>query len=524
MMDRGATILCIAKGPTMTTTDSENTILMIRRLRTATLVIGATLILMNGCTVGPSYTPPTAQVPAAWLADESSPAISDPVETIQWWQTMYDPVLNGLIERAVEANHDLRIAEARVHEARAQRAVVTGENLPQVNATGSYSRSRRSENTASGGAGGGAGPQGKAFSLYQAGFDASWELDFFGRIERSVEAADAGIDVAVENRRDVLLTLLADVARSYVDLRQFQRRLSIANENIRSQKETVEIAETRFHAGVASELNVAQAKAQLATTTSQVPVLESSIRQSMYSLAVLLGREPGALVAELETPSALPDLPPRVPIGLPSDLLRRRPDIRAAERHLAAATADIGVATAELFPRFSLTGNVGFAASDAAKLFNGGSLQYSFGPSVTWPIFAGGRIRGNIAVQNARQEQAIAEYDQTVIRSLADVESALVSFWKQQSRRDSLGEAVTANRRAVELANELYTRGLGDFLNVLESQRSLYQAEDQLVQSDRDVRAAYIALYKALGGGWEAFEPVEQRSEVGNQKSDGPIG
>ena len=468
----------------------------------------AAVFLACGCAVGPNYAPPVTQTPAAWTIDQEGGITAQPLEVVTWWELLSDSMLNSLIQRAVEANYDLRIAQARVREARAQRAVVAGGRWPEVDAFGSYTRSRRSENSFGGG--GEFGPQGQDVDLFQTGFDAAWELDVFGRVRRSVEAADAEFGAAIEDRRDVLVTLLAEVARNYVETRDAQRRLEIANNNIESQRETLQISEARYNAGLVSELDVAQARAQLATTRSQVPVLETALRQSMYALAVLLAREPGALIDELAAPGPIPSSPAQVPVGLPSDLLRRRPDIRAAERQLAAATARIGVATADLFPRFLLTGSISLAAEDAALLFNGSSLAYSFGPSVSWPVFAGGSIRANIQVQNAVQEQALAQYERTVLLSLADVENSLVAFWKQQSRREALTEAVAANRRAVELANELYSRGVGDFLNVLESQRSLYLVEDQLAQSERDVTSAYIALYKALGGGWQVFEAQPQ--------------
>lgn len=481
-------------------------------------------IVAGGCAVGPSYTTPKTDMPANWSVDSQGGITSAPASPERsaeadreigiWWTMLNDPALNSLIEQALKSNYDLRIAQARVREARAARGVVAADRFPNVDANGSYSHSRRSENAFSGGGGGGGAggstsgfaPPGQETDFYQVGFDASWELDFFGRVRRSVEAAEADIQVADENRRDVLVTMVSEVARNYVDVRSFQRRLAIAQENIQAQQETLQLSESRFHAGLVSELDVAQSRAQLATTQSQVPRLEASVQQSMHALALLLGKQPTALEAELSQAGPIPGAPPRVPVGLPSDLLRRRADIRAAERQLAAATARIGVATADLFPRFTLTGSLGLSAEDAGMLFNAGSRNYSIGPSVTWPIFDAGRIRSNIQVQNARQEQALASYERTVLVSLADVEDALIAFWKEQSRRESLAQAVGANSRAFDLSNELYSRGLGDFLSVLESQRSLYLSQDQLVQSDQTVTANFIAVYKALGGGWEAFE------------------
>ena len=489
------------------------------------------LLVMSGCTVGPNYTQPKAATPANWSVDnqggiaaptsESATSQEDAAHIATWWQMLNDSALNSLIEQALVSNYDLKIAQARVREARAQRGVVAAGLYPNVNVNGSYSRSRRSDNAFGGNSGGtstvggvptGFGFPGQDVDFYDVGFDANWELDFFGHVRRSIEAANAEIQVADENRRDVLVTLVAEVARNYTDVRGFQRRLVIALENIQAQSETLKLSESRFRAGLVSELDVAQSKAQLAATKSQVPALESQLKQSMHALALLLGKEPTALEAELAEAGPIPGAPPRVPVGLPSDLLRRRADIRSAERQLAAATAQIGVATADLFPRFSLTGSFGFSAEDAAKLFNSGSRNYSIGPSVTWPIFDAGRIRSNIKVQDAKQEEALATYEQTVLISLGDVEDALVAFWKEQTRRELLSEAVDANSRAVELSNELYSRGLGDFLSVLESQRSMYLSQDQLVQSDQAVTANFIALYKALGGGWESFEPSPPES------------
>lgn len=485
----------------------------------------AMALLIAGCTVGPQYSPPKTEMPGQWAGQDQGGITAQPVEVVAWWQLMHDPALESLIQRAVQSNYDLRLAQARVREARAQRGVVAADRYPNVDVNGSYSHTRDSANTAFGGVGGagGTGSGGTAFrdrefDLYQTGFDASWELDFFGRVRRSVEAAEADIEAANENRRNTLVTLLAEVARNYVDLRGSQRRLAIALNNIESQRQTLELSQARFKAGLVSELDVAEARAQLATTHSQVPLLESSVHQTIHALGLLLGQTPESLLSELSEPVAIPIAPPQLPVGLPSDLLRRRPDVRSAERQLAAATARIGVATADLFPRFSLTGSLGLAAEDFSNLFSASSRTYSIGPSVTWPIFDAGRIRGNIAVQNARQEQALDRYEQSVLQSLTDVENSLVAFWKEQTRRQALSEAVDANRRAVELANELYSRGLGDFLRVLESQRSLYLSEDQLVQSDRDLAANYIAVYKALGGGWEAFEPVNETVAAAERK------
>jgi multidrug efflux system outer membrane protein len=341
-------------------------------------------------------------------------------------------------------------------------------------------------------------------NLFQWGFDATWELDVFGGTRRAVEAADADLGAAVESRRDVLVTLISEVALNYVELRGAQRRLRIARENIAAQRDTVELTEQRYRAGFIGELDVAQATAQLATTESQVPLLETAARQAIYQLSVLVGEPPGALLAELEPENPLPVAPPPVPLGMPSDLLRRRPDIRVAERQLAAATARIGQATADLFPKFDLTGSIGPQASDIRHILDAKSLAWSVGPGVSWPIFDGGRIRANIAVQDARTQQALATFQKTVLTALQDVENALIAYGNERERYAALTSAEEANSRAVELSNDLYVRGLGAFLNVLDSQRALYASQDALVQSEITAITDLISLYKALGGGWDA--------------------
>ncbi|HSW46747.1 MAG TPA: efflux transporter outer membrane subunit, partial [Phycisphaerae bacterium] len=340
-------------------------------------------------------------------------------------------------------------------------------------------------------------------NLFQTGFDATWEVDVFGGVRRSVEAAGADIQAAEEYQRHVLVSLLSEVARNYIETRSNQRRLTIAAENISSQQDTLELTRTRFNAGLTSELDVAQAQAQLATTQSQVPVLEMLLAQAIHRLGVLLGQPPESLVDELVQAAPIPAVPPEIPVGLPSELLHRRPDIRRSERQLAAATARIGVATAELFPRFSLTGSFGTQTDDIQHFLDRKSLFWSVGPTMSWPIFDAGRIRANIDVQDIRQQQALALYQQAILIALEEVENALVAYRQEQVRYRHLATAAKSNRRAFDLANERYAKGLADFLSVLESQRSLYVTEDALIQSEGRAVASLIAIYKALGGGWE---------------------
>jgi NodT family efflux transporter outer membrane factor (OMF) lipoprotein len=448
--------------------------------------------------VGPGYHRPAAPAPPAWSASPAGGISLRPVEIVAWWTTFDDPLLDTLVERAVAANHDLRIAAARVLEARALRRVSAGDLLPTIDSLASFTNARRSENALT-------FPVTELDSdLWETGFDARWELDLFGGKRRAFEAATADLEAAVEDHRDVLVTLLAEVARNYVEARGTQRRLAIGRHNIRVQRDAVTLTRERFEAGLTSELDVMQAASLLATTRAEVPVLETTLRRAAHRLAVLVGNEPGALWGELKQNRPIPSPPPEVPVGLPADLLRRRPDIRRSERELAAATARIGVATAELFPKLSLLGLVGLQSLSTGDLFTGGSRFWSAGPSVRWRVFEGGRIRAQIDAEDARQEQALARYEKTVLTALEDTENALVAYAKEHIRYRALAEAVAASRRAHAIAGDLYARGLGDFLAVLDAERSLYDAEDRHVQSESGLSLNLVALYKALGGGWDA--------------------
>ena len=377
----------------------------------------------------------------------------------------------------------------RIRQARAARAVAASGLWPSVDASASYRRSR------SGGVG--------SADLYQAGFDASWEIDVFGGVRRSIEAANADIAVAIEDRRDVLVTLLSEVALNYMDLRGFQRQIIIARRNLETERRSLDLTRRRAAGGFVSGLDVANAEAEVASNESRIPLLEQNVQQVIYSLSILLGREPAALLDELTMVAPIPATPPAVPIGLPSELLLRRPDIRRAEAQLHAATARVGVATADLFPRFSLTGSLGTSGSQPKNLVDWDHRFWSIGPSVSWPIFNAGKIRAGIDVQTAIQEETLVAYRSTILSALGDVENALIAYAKEQQHQASLNAAVTANRRAVDLSTQLYTQGQTSFLDVLLAQRSLLGSEDALVQSERTMATNLIALYKALGGGWQ---------------------
>lgn len=466
-----------------------------------------------GCTVGPDYHAPVTPAPTTWqglaaaaTAPRSVPT-PGPVKLVEWWQMFRDPALSSLVNRAIAANLDLRQAQARVRQARASLGVATAGLWPTVDATGRYSRSYGggiSSGTGGAAAAGGSSGTGlEARDLFQVGLDAAWELDIFGGVRRNVEATEADLQAAVEDRRDVLVSLVAEVGNDYLNLRGLQQQLAIARQNLQAQQHTAEITRKRYEAGFANGLDVANANAQVATTASQIPPLESSTQATIYSLSILLGAEPAALLRELTAAAPIPPTPPEIPVGLPSDLLRRRPDIRRAEAQLHAATARIGVATADLFPRFSLSGSLGLSGNNLSSLTDWRNRSWSIGPAVSWPVFDAGRIRWNIELQNALQEQDVAAYQQTVLTALKEVETALVAYAKEQEHGGFLTEAVANDRKAVDLAMQLYIAGKTDFLNVLNAQRALYISEDALVLSTRNLSTDLIALYKALGGGWE---------------------
>lgn len=475
----------------------------VKMVRAAAVVVVAGLVVgLSACKVGPDYVAPPENAPQSWSESMEEGLRAEGAELGNWWQSLNDTTLNGLMQRAVQGNLDLREASARVREARALRGVAQADYFPQVDARGGYTRERFSENT-NGGQGFGS-DTGEGHDLFALGFDASWEIDFFGRIARGVEAADADLASVGENWRNVLVSLLAEVAREYTDTRSFQNRLAIAESNVKAQEDTLTLVNSRYEAGITSELDVAQAKANLEQTRSQIPLLTAQMRQAMHRLEVLLGQRPGSLSQDMAQQAGVIPVPPdTIAVGLPSELLRRRPDVRRAERDVAAETARIGVVTADLFPRVMLTGSAGLESSQIGTLIAGDSFAWSVGPSVRWNIFSGERIQNNIEAQTARQAQALARYEKTVLTAFQDVENALVGYSRERVRLRSLTDAVTAQQRAVQLAEELYTRGLTDFQNVLDAQRQLYSLQDLQAESERDVTDNLIALYKSLGGGWD---------------------
>ena len=471
----------------------------------AKLITGTAALAVAGCTVGPDYHQSPGHAPPAWSSPVVGGLTDSSAEASSWWTSFNDAELNSLIERAARTNLDLRVSEARLRQARAVRGMSVADFGPTLDATSSYARQLQSKNQPLIGSLPLPSNFPFEYNAYNTGFDASWEIDVFGGKRRALEAATAQWESAVEARNDVMLSLLAEVARTYVELRGGQLRLDIARRDRDLQQEALELTRARFRSGVTSELDVTRAAALLDSRRAAVPPLEAAVRRAMYGITVLLGQPPGDLVAELSPPSPVPPVPPEIPIGLPSDLLRRRPDVRQAERQLAAETARIGVAEAEWFPKFSLTGDVGALSISAAKWFVPGSLFWSLGPSVQWRIFDFGRVRAAVQAQTAAQEAALATYEKVALTSLQEAENAVVAYAQEQNRHASLAGEVAENRRSLAMANALYTQGRVNFLDVLDAQRSLYQSDDELAASDQAVSLDLITLYKALGGGWETL-------------------
>jgi NodT family efflux transporter outer membrane factor (OMF) lipoprotein len=490
--------------------------------RAAVFAVVLLVASVSGCEVGPNYHRPSSR-----LIGSYTPSTQRAADVTRYWEVFKDPTLDSLVDRAAESNLDLQLAEARVRQSRALRDYANGGFFPTVDADASYSREKVSGaefGTGATGTAGGAGLGGSAvaipsrFDFFQAGFDASYELDVFGGVRRNAEAAQADLEAQLDNRRSVLMTLVSEVAVDYMTLRGAQRQLEIAQENISTQQQTVALTKSRFNAGIASDLDVAQAQAQLETTVATLPTYQTVVQQEIHALSVLLGESPLALESELTTPAPIPPPPPLVPDGLPSDLLRRRPDVRQAERNMAAASARVGVAVADLFPRFSLTGSFGYESIALKKWFTPANQFWNFGPTMSWDIFDGGQVRANIRAANSVEQQNMIMYRQSVLSAMQDVEDALVGYNRELVREQALRKAVEYNQRALNLAQQLYAKGLVDFLYLLDTQATLFAAESSLVQSEQNVTTDLVSLYKALGGGWEPFDqPATTRPEkVGN--------
>jgi len=462
-----------------------------------------TSLILSGCiTVGPDYVLPETRLPEKWhneLKGGETGEAQNPQGLAKWWRTLKDPILLTIIDRAVVNNQDIRKVRAKIREQRARRNISYAGLFPTVDASGSFTRKKGSEDTGGG----------KETDFYSAGFDAGWELDLFGGARRLVEASTADLQASKEDLRDVQVSLLAEVALNYADVRSFQSRIEVAERNLNIQDETYQLAQLRYEAGLANEFAVHQSKYNLENTRSNIPALRTALEEAMNRLALLMGDNPGAIHAELKEQKPVPVSRPDIAVGVPADVLRQRPDIRRAERQLAAQTARIGVATAEMYPKINLTGSIGFESLTLDNLISAGSRAYSFGPRITLPIFNAGSIRSNIEVQSALQEQYLIQYEITVLNALEEVENALVAYMEEQNRRQSLSDAKRAASQASAFAQDLYKAGLTDFTSVLDAQRSLLSFEDQLIQSEGRIISNLVRLYKALGGGWTSLATAD---------------
>ena len=505
-------------------------------LKLSTLALAFAL---PACTVGPNFEAPSPWSPSSWFASRPQPAtlaslpVAEPVDPA-WWAIFNDPVLTGLMTRVATENLDVRVASIRLAEARAQRGISAADEFPKFNGNTSITRERLSPRGVIGVLGGGAsgsngagtssatgsnglgGTQGAppsasassgrgipAFDLYQAGFDATWELDLWGRVRRAVESADAQVDSSNEARRQTLVSSLAELARDYIQLRGTQETLRITRDNLAANRESATLTSERARGGLATDLDVANARQAVESTAADIPQLEQQQEQAVNAIALLLGAPPGALAAQLLPPKPVPPVPPRVPVGLPSELVRRRPDIRQSEAQLHGATADIGEAQAEFFPKVTLSGSFALQALALKDLGNFGARTYGIGPSITIPIFEGGRLTRTLELRKAQQQEAAINFQKTVLGAFHDVDNALIAYRAEQLRRDRLAAAVAQARQARSLANQRFRQGLSDFLEVLTAQRTVLAAEQQLATSTTTVSTNLVALYKALGGGWE---------------------
>lgn len=476
---------------------------------------------LAGCAVGPDYQAPKPVVPGSYNTLDSQEASKPQTAAInsRWWCSFNDPQLDSLIERAIAGNLSLQQTVLRIAGAREQLTQAQGSLFPSLSGSAKVTRQQLGlkglleSNGATDQLDSNVASQlnglTQPVNLYQGSFDASWELDLWGKVRRQVEAANAQQQAAIEQRNDALVSLEAEVARAWLQLRGAQSTIQTLQQQIEVAQQTTELTQSQQQNGLAPLTDVENARAQLSTLQAQLPQYQSQARQAMNGLAVLLGKTPGALDAELSTPKALPPLPQFVPVGIPSTLARRRPDIRQAEATLHAQTAEIGVSVAQLFPSLSLTGQLGVRNTDVSYLDNWSSHFYSYGPSLSIPIFQGGQLVSSVKLARAQQASAALDYRQTVLTALQDVENALVSYRADQQRVTALDETTGALQRSFDLASDSYRQGLSTFLEVLDAQRQLAQAQEQATQARMQSALDLVALYKALGGGWETYQNVE---------------
>lgn len=479
------------------------------------LLLAPVVFFLTGCfTVGPDYVGPSTKVPDAWSRSVARDLSGDSLNG--WWKGFRDPALNTLIERTRKSNPDLKAALARVDEARALRGIARSQGLPQADGVGLYNRKRNSQNMSSAGfgGGGGGGASHSGFSLYSTGFDAGWELDLFGGIRRSVEAASANVQAREEDYRDALVSLSAEVALNYVEYRTLEERISVANANITAQRGSVKLTQGRLDAGLVPRIDVTQAESNLALSEAAVPLLRTELAAAKNRLATLSGGFPASVEGVLSRSRGIPMPPAGYSAGLPADLLRARPDIRRAERELAAQTARIGIAEAELYPRLTLAGDFQLQSTTSGRLFDNSSRAYGFGPSFRWALFSGGRIRNQIAAEEHRATAALAAYENSVLKAVEEVETVMATILNERKRLSDLSRAVSFSRETVSLVKENYESGLVSFQNVLDAERTKFSTEDEEVYSRGRVARDYVSLFKALGGGTEhEFIPAAEKTE-----------
>jgi NodT family efflux transporter outer membrane factor (OMF) lipoprotein len=480
------------------------------------------VLLLSGCSsVGPDFVKPEAPVSQNWIDDNDPRVKTGPAQYKDWWKAFNDPVLDRLIDRAYRDNLSLRIAGVRVLEARALVGIAVGRLYPQTQqASGSVQDIRLSDRYPLGALlQAPVVPPTLSSSLFnywqdQIGLNASWEIDFWGRFRRNIESADASLAASVADYDSALVSLNADVTNAYIMIRTLEKRLAIAHKNVEVQRDSLKVAEDRFGQGTASRLDIEQAKTVLSDTLASIPALETQLRQAKNALCVLLGLPPRDLAEELKGPAEIPVAPPEIVVGIPNDLLRRRPDVRSAAYQAAAQSAQIGVAKADLYPAFSLSGMFGFLSSDVnnfslGDMFAWKSRTYQFGPSVQWNIFNYGRIRNNVRAQDARFEELLIAYRNTVLKAQREVEDALVAFLKAQERAAHLAASTQAAGRALDLVVEQYREGLRDFTAVLVAQQALLSEQDSLTVTLGNLSSDLVAVYRGLGGGWEIREGRE---------------
>jgi NodT family efflux transporter outer membrane factor (OMF) lipoprotein len=489
------------------------------------VVSSAIMMIVSGCTVGPNFhTPASPYNPISWFSGRPpSPSASQPVPEpvdVEWWESFHDPELDSLEKRAAAQNLDVQTATVRLAEARANAGITAAAFFPSVSGNADAIDIKSSNNGLNlGGGGGGGGSSGGAVNpiqLYQYGFDATWTLDLWGKVRREVEAGNADIEVSEIDRRGTLIQTIAEVARDYVQLRNAQSLLRIAEDNVRTARKLLNLTMQRASAGLTDELDVAQEQAQLTTTEATVPQSQDQVASYINALSLLLGEPPRALQAELETAEPVPPTPTVIPIGLPSELLRRRPDIVEAEANLHVATANIGVAVANFFPTIDLLGLFDIQSDQTADLFSLASRTYILGGTLSVPIFQGGKLVDTLHLRRQQQKEAVIAYDKAVLSAFSDVDNALTDYEKEQQRRRLLAQAVRANEHAFDLAQQRYTEGIATYIDVLNAQQSVLSSQSSYQNSTAAVSTDLVALYLALGGGWEDTFPTPPNEAAPN--------